>query len=106
MPPAWFLLGLPGVILAWWCRPGHNLSPAAEEELREHEASLFLYDELAREARQWARESGEPVSDGDDDRLPTNDLVDLLRQDGDDIGPYEDVRQPLPDFVKPPERRE
>ena len=75
-PPAWFLLALPGVILAWTCRPNRQLSPMAEEELREHEVSLFLYDELAREARKWAREEGD--TSNDDDRMPTHDLIDLF----------------------------
>ena len=41
-PPAWALFGVPGVILAWTCRSNRVLSPAQEEEMREHEASLFL----------------------------------------------------------------
>jgi hypothetical protein len=98
-PPAWLLLGLPGVILAWTCRPSRNVTPMQEEELREHEASLFLYDELAREAREWARQTGEPVSE--DDRRPNQDVIDLL--EGEEEEDY-DVIDPLPEFVKPPER--
>ena len=75
-PPAWALFGVPGVILAWTCRSNRVLSPAQEEEMREHEASLFLYDELVSEARQWARDSGEDTDI--DDRLPTHDLIDLI----------------------------
>ena len=116
--PAWMLFGLPGVILAWMCRPNRELSAAAAEELQEHEASLFLYDDLAREARKWARDEGDDL--GADDRLPNHDVVDLFqRQPGDpddyggdgDMGPVgssddddeldDDPIKPLPEFVKP-----
>jgi len=96
-PPAWALLAVPGVILAWTCRPNRVLSAAAEEEMREHEASLFLYDELSREARKWAREEGD--SSNVDDRLPSHDLIDVysgINDDGFDPSP-----EPLPEFVKP-----
>lgn len=96
-PPAWLLLGLPGVILAWTCRPNRVLSPLAEEEFREHEASLFLYDELTREARKWAREEGDT---SDDDRLPTHELIDLFERDIDDEE-FDPVPDSLPEFVKP-----
>lgn len=114
--PAWLLLGLPGVILAWMCRPNRLLSVEAEEELQEHEASLFLYDDLAREARKWAREEGDDQST--DDRLPNHDVVDLFERQPDDPDDYggdgdlgklstsddeldEDPIKPLPEFVKP-----
>lgn len=116
--PAWVLLGLPGVILAWMCRPNRELSADAAEELQEHEASLFLYDDLAREARKWARDEGDDVSV--DDRLPSHDVVDLFTKQSDDdieddegdlgrIGTSddfgdlddEDPIRPLPEFVKP-----
>lgn len=96
-PPAWFLFGVPGVILAWTCRPGRVLTADEEEELEEHEASLFLYDDLAREARLWAREEGDDPRT--DDRLPNQDVVDLFErvpEDDDDL-----VIEPLPEFVKP-----
>tara|TARA_R110000787_G_scaffold10415_3_gene35316 strand:- start:3080 stop:3646 length:567 start_codon:yes stop_codon:yes gene_type:complete len=96
--PAWLLLGLPGVALAWACRPGRDLSPEAEEELHEHEVSLFFYDDLAREARQWARDSGEDTDI--DDRLPTHDLIDLI--DGRDYDEDDDLaNHPVPEFVRP-----
>lgn len=116
--PAWVIFGVPGVILAWGCRPNRILSATEEEELQEHEASLFLYDDLAREARKWAREEGEDGSD--DDRLPSHDVVDLfarrseddIEDDEGDLGPIgtsdnfddlddDDPIKPLPEFVKP-----
>ncbi len=100
-PPAWVLFGLPGVILAWTCRPNRILSAAQEEELREHEASLFLYDELASEARKWARDEGS--NPDEDDRLPSHELIDLFEKDIDDDG-FDANADPVPEFVKPSER--
>lgn len=116
--PAWLLFGLPGVILAWMCRPNRLLSAEAEQELQEHEASLFLYDDLAREARKWAQDEGDDRSV--DDRLPNHDVVDLFQRQPDDPDDYggdgdlghvgisddpdtldEDPIKPLPEFVKP-----
>lgn len=116
--PAWLLFGFPGVILAWMCRPNRVLSPEAEQELQEHEASLFLYDDLAREARKWAQDEGDDHSV--DDRLPNHDVVDLFKRQPDDPDDYggdgdlghvgvsddpdtldEDPIKPLPEFVKP-----
>ncbi len=73
--PAWGLLGVPGIMLAWVCRPGQTKSRFTEQELRDHEESLFLYDELAREARKWAIENGDDPNI--DDRFPTHDLFDI-----------------------------
>jgi len=100
-PPAWALFGLPGVVLAWTCRPNRVLSADQEEELREHEASLFLYDELASEARKWARDEGSNLDE--DDRLPTHELIDLFEKEDDDDG-FNGHADPLPEFVKPSER--
>lgn len=116
--PAWLLLGLPGVILAWMCRPNRVLTADAAHELQEHEASLFLYDDLAREARKWVREEGDDQST--DDQLPNHDVVDLFQRQRDDPDDYggdgdlgqigvsddpdaldEDPIKPLPEFVKP-----
>lgn len=116
--PAWLLFGFPGVILAWMCRPNRVLSVEAEQELQEHEASLFLYDDLAREARKWAQNEGDDRAV--DDRLPNHDVVDLFERQPDDPDDYggdgdlghvgvsddpdtldEDPIKPLPEFVKP-----
>lgn len=95
--PAWALLGFPGAVLAIICRPGRDLSPTEEEEMQEHEASLFLYDDLAREARVWAREEGDDMKD--DDRLPNQDVIDLFEKDPDD-DPDNVVHDPLPAFIQ------
>ena len=44
--PAWLLLGGPGVVLTWRFRPRHAEEDEAEED------SLFVYDALARAARE------------------------------------------------------
>jgi len=59
--PAWFLLGLPGVTLAWRNRSGRIMSAREEEEHRKHVEALLLYDELTKDAklRKHAAELGD-----------------------------------------------
>lgn len=57
--PAWALLGVPGALLVWFCRPHKEMSPHDREDLEKQEESLFLYDRLAREAREAGYEPGE-----------------------------------------------
>ena len=38
--PAWFLFGVPGCWLAWYCRPGRVLTPEEEEEHHKYAAGL------------------------------------------------------------------
>lgn len=45
--PAWLVFGLPGGLLAWFTRPHRT-----PEDEGPDEESLFLYDELARQARE------------------------------------------------------
>ncbi len=71
-PPAWFLFGLPGVVLSWHFRPGRRLTPAEEEDHRKHVENLFLYDELAAEAKR------EGYADEDDDMSPDHTGHDAL----------------------------
>ena len=70
--PAWLLFGLPGVLLAWYCRPGRVLSPEEEEDHRKHEESLFLLDELAKEAKRNG------YIDNDDDMAPDHSGHDTM----------------------------
>jgi len=56
--PAWFLLGVPGVFLAWRCRPGRFMTPREREDFRKYVESLFLYDKLAKEAKAAGHASG------------------------------------------------
>ena len=50
--PTWFLFGAPGGTLAWYCRPNKEMTAEELEELKKCEESLFLFDELAKEARE------------------------------------------------------
>jgi len=74
MLPAWFIFGFPGVLLAWYCRPGRKITPEQEEEFRKQEISLKLYDELAAQAHI---ESG-PEDAHVDDRKPDHSGHDAL----------------------------
>ncbi len=70
--PAWFLLGLPGMLLAWFCRPSRVLSEREREDHRKYVETLFLYDELAKEAK------AEGHATGPDDMSPDHDGHDTL----------------------------
>ncbi len=65
--PAWALFGGPGLALAWFCRPHREMTEEEREDFRRHEESLFLFDKLAREAK----EAG--FGEHEDDRLPDPD---------------------------------
>lgn len=81
-PPAYVILGIPGAILAWFCRPHRQMSVYEEEEFRQQEASLFLFDDLAREAKIWAKEEGEDPDA--DDRAPSTEIADAMQKHADD----------------------
>ena len=87
--PAWALFGLPGVALAWFCRSHRTMTEQQLEEFRKHEESLFLFDKLAREAK----EAGFGIDE--DDRLPDHG------QHG--YGNSEGILPPLPDNLLPDE---
>jgi len=70
--PAWVLLGVPGITLAWLFRPSRLLTANEREEFQKHQDSLFLYDELERDATTWNED------DGFDDRSPDHDGHDSL----------------------------
>lgn len=76
--PGWLLFGLPGVLLAWFCRPGRHLTESEKEDLRRRRDALFLYDELARDARRQAEEDG--YDPGEDDSTPDHYSHDLLEE--------------------------
>ena len=70
--PAWFVFGVPGVLLSWFCRPGRRLSADEEEDHRKHAESLFLYDELVEEAKR------DGYADEDDDMSPDHSGHDAM----------------------------
>ena len=51
LAPAWFLVGAPGVVLAWFFRPNRFLSAEDEEDHHKYEEELFLIDQLSSEAK-------------------------------------------------------
>ncbi len=59
--PAWVLIGGPGVVVLWKTWPARRYTEEELAELAEREETLFLYDELAREARAQGHDL-----DGDD----------------------------------------
>lgn len=73
--PAWALTGVPGAALAWFCRPKRPLTADEEQDLREREESMFLYDELSEQA----------MLDGygeDDDMAPSHENQHFLDEAG------------------------
>jgi len=77
--PAWFLLGVPGITLAWLNRPGRILSPLEQEEHRKQIESLYLFDELAKDAKRQG------YSTGNEDPNPDYDALDALKIANQDI---------------------
>ncbi len=65
--PAWLIFAVPGTWLSWRFRPGRRLTPAEEEDHRKHVENLFLYDELAADAKRQG------YADEDDDMSPDHD---------------------------------
>lgn len=78
--PGWFVLGLPGCLLTWYCRPNRVMSPEVREEYERQRESLFVIDELSRNAR--LDESYDP---NEDDRAPVHSLFDLEHEEDPDI---------------------
>ncbi len=70
--PAWALLAGPGSALAWYLRPNRILTRDQIEDMRKHEESLMLYDELARAAL------AEGADINDDDMAPDHSGHDAL----------------------------
>ena len=65
-PPAWALFGAPGLALAWFFRPNRKMTEQEREDLRKYEESAFLFDKLARDAKEAGFDERE------DDRLPNH----------------------------------
>jgi hypothetical protein len=69
--PAWLLLGGPGVALTWHFRPRHAEEDEADEE------SLFVFDALAKAAREE-----EGYDHREDDMAPDHGPFDDIDLDG------------------------
>lgn len=78
--PGWLLFGGPGVALAWFCRPNKVMSPDVREEFERHKDSLFIIDELSREASK-----DEDYNANEDDSAPVHDLFDMHESDDEDV---------------------
>jgi hypothetical protein len=76
--PAWALTGVPGGLLTWFCRPVRPLTPDEEQDLREREDSMFLYDQLAEQALR----DGYADDDDGDDMAPSHDSQHFLDEAG------------------------
>ncbi|MEO5337138.1 MAG: hypothetical protein H7841_09625 [Magnetospirillum sp. WYHS-4] len=80
--PAWLLFGLPGAALAWLGRPQDDETEGPDEE------SLFLYDRLAK----LAREEGYGNEPGDGPDIHTTLAADDEDgQSGDDLAPTQQL---------------
>jgi hypothetical protein len=77
--PAWLIAGGPGVAMIWFGWRGRRPGPEAMAAYKEREESLFLFDELAADARQWAhREGQDPDAD---DQLPSHEMHETLAEE-------------------------
>lgn len=81
--PGWLVLGAPGLALIITCRTGDDPSP-------EHEQSLFLFDELAKRAREEGYDTPGETADSTaldfvpaDQRYARDDVADDLIGDHD-----------------------
>ncbi len=78
--PGWLLFGIPGTALVWIFRPNKVMSPEMREEYERHKESLFVIDELSREARM-----DEHYDHGEDDQAPSHQMFDLHMDEDEDI---------------------
>jgi hypothetical protein len=76
--PAWLLTGLPGGLLTWFYRPKRPLTADELQDLQEREDSLFLYDELAAQAKL----EGYADEDDGDDMAPSHENQHFLDEAG------------------------
>lgn len=73
--PGWLLCLVPGIGLTWFCRPGRKISDEVHEGLKFQEESFFLFDRLAREAKEAGH-----FNEMEDDQLPDHGGHDLLSE--------------------------
>ncbi len=78
--PGWLLAGAPGVFLTWYCRPNRIMSVEVREEYERQKESLFVIDQLSRNAREE-----EDYDPREDDQAPVHMLFDLEPEDDEDI---------------------
>ena len=101
--PGWVLLGVPGGALTWLCRPNKKMTAEQRDELKKYEESLFLLDELSREASEAGYYNGE------DDQAPSHghyENMEFLETEG-GAAPFseeqvlDDLEMGRPDGIEP-----
>jgi len=78
--PGWLLFGVPGAVVAWIFRPNKTMSPEMREEYERHKESLFVIDELSREARK-----DEHYDADEDDQAPAHTMFNLHESEDEDV---------------------
>ncbi len=78
--PGWLLFGVPGVATVWHFRAERTMSAQDREDFERQKESLFVLDELSREA--MSHEDYDPL---EDDRAPAHLLFDLHESEDEDI---------------------
>lgn len=78
--PGWLLFGVPGAVLTWTCRPNKVMSDDVREEYERQKESLFVLDELSREARR-----DEDYDPNEDDQAPAHLMFDLHESEDEDM---------------------
>lgn len=84
--PGWLSLGAPGLTLIWFGRSGRRSPEDAEDE-----EALFLFDELAKQARaEGYTDTGDDIAPSDhadmdlaDERYAQDSIVDDVRPERD-----------------------
>ena len=71
--PAWALAGVPGALLAWFCRPIRRLTADEEQDMRDRADSMFLYDALAEQAMEEGYGEGDDMAPDHDEHLFMDD---------------------------------
>jgi len=78
--PGWLLFGVPGVAMVWHFRANKTMSDEDREDYERQKESLFVLDELSREARNH-----EDYDPHEDDRAPAHLLFDLHESEDEDM---------------------
>ncbi|MBT3358316.1 MAG: hypothetical protein HN403_01665 [Rhodospirillales bacterium] len=76
--PGWALFGLPGVFLLWLGWPNRGVPSAEFDEIAE---SMFLYDDLAKQAREEGFSDDDPLYESSFDLMDELQNEDLPEDD-------------------------
>ncbi|MBC8239834.1 MAG: hypothetical protein H8E30_05080 [Alphaproteobacteria bacterium] len=95
--PGWLLFGLPGTAMTWFFRPNRVMSDDVREEYERQKESLFVLDELSRQARR-----DEDYDATEDDQAPVHLMFDLHESEDEDMRAAV-IRGDIPAGYPPPE---